>query len=133
MNKHFGKMPEFQKLAQVTTKSPVARKLRDSSLTSIRNQLVFHFEAKAIGGQLQDLELEKPIFIAGMGTTNAQVYYELSDLCTLMALSDVADGTPVEILIEQIGEVIGSFTDVGEAFMVAALTEYGWHSEPVSS
>jgi hypothetical protein len=66
-----------------------------------------------------------------MGTSNSQVHYELSDACALTALFDSTDSDGA--LEKQIVEVIESFTKEADIFMLAALTEYGWHCEPVSS
>jgi hypothetical protein len=102
---------------------------------ALRNQLVFHFEAEAIMKQFQTPGLEKrilkPIFITGMGTSNSQVHYELSDVCALSALFDSTDTDSA--LEKKIVEVVESFTKEADIFMLAALTEYGWHCELASS
>jgi hypothetical protein len=72
------------------TNSQEARELLNSSLFTLRNKLVFHFDIAEVGRQLKSLELEERIVVSAMGTTNGQVYYEVADLCAVRTFSGPA-------------------------------------------
>jgi hypothetical protein len=136
LHKHYGKSPEFQAVATIMN-SNEARKLLEANLSPIRNSLVFHFDPGEIGAQLTKLELEEPIFLSAMGTTNEQVYYELADLCAISTFSarsfpttdtDVQafEGQVLEPLIKRTTELTVQFLTQAELFIVAVLESGGW-------
>jgi hypothetical protein len=136
LHKHYGKSPKFQAVATIMN-SKEARKLLEANLSPIRNSLVFHFDPKEIGAQLTKLELEDPIFLSAMGTTNEQVYYELADLCAISTFSGCGfpntdtdmyafERRVLEPLIKRTTELTLQFLTQAELFIVAVLESGGW-------
>src|SRR5215469_3531604 len=83
--KNFRDVPEFAALREIL-KGRTATELRNSNLSTLRNQLTFHFFESEIGAQLVRADM-LPRFVSGQGKKNADVYYELADLCTFWAFS----------------------------------------------
>jgi hypothetical protein len=84
----FWKLPLFQKLEEVSIKNPKAQKILTSSVTNLRNKLVFHLDIDEIGRQLQQMDSTEPTFLNAMGEMNAQVHYILGDRCAWQALHE---------------------------------------------
>jgi hypothetical protein len=129
MGKHYRDFPAFLKLRKIL-RDPLARRLRESSLAPLRNQLTFHFLEEEIGAQLAKTEMLAR-FVSGQGDTNAGVYYELADACALGAFSEVPLDAPDAL--ERLGKQIAAATDLAlrfvnasEEFIVEALKAGGW-------
>jgi hypothetical protein len=128
MCKHFHQVPGFAPLHEIL-KDRTATELRNSNLNPLRNQLTFHFFENEIGTQLVKTDVVP--FVSGEGETNADVYYELADLCTLGAFSGLHLNEPgaLEKLAEQIEATTNlavMFMDAAEGFLVAVLKADGW-------
>lgn len=138
LNKHFGQLPAFQELAKVTNKSKEAQELLNSTIFDLRNKLVFHFGIDEIGRQLKDLDLKQPIFVSAMGRTNAQVYYELGDLCALATFAGPSLPSDANIedalgdRIKRMSTLIVEFATTAEILIMEVLKADGWNLEIVS-
>ena len=97
MCKYFRQVPEFGPLHDIL-KDPTATDLRNSNLNPLRNQLTFHFFENEIGAQLIKNDVN-PRFVTGHGETNADVYYELADVCTLGAFSGLQLNQPGAVFL----------------------------------
>lgn len=135
LNKYFWKQKEFQDLANTTNKNKEAMALLDSGFTDLRNTAVSHFALDEIGKQLKDLELNEPIFVQAMGSTNAQVYYELADLCALRTFAGTLpqdEKQALDVLGERMkatADFINEFATAAETFLVSVLESEGWKAE----
>jgi hypothetical protein len=103
-------------------------------LTFLRNKLVFHFDIEEIGNQLKNFNADYPVFLRGMGTTNVEVNYELSDSCTWNTLfsksSNKGDPNAEDLTrVKQITEIISDFESAADEFLVSFLENSGWHIE----
>ena len=130
LSKHYRDVPEFAELREIL-KDRTATELRDSSLASVRNRLTFHFDESEIGAQLAQTTDMVRTFASGQGNTNADVYYELADSCTLGAFlgSSLDEPGAVNKLRERGTEVTDlalRFMDSAEKFIVAVLKTDGW-------
>jgi hypothetical protein len=131
LHKHHGQLPEFQEMVSVLN-TKEARDLLQSNLAPIRNRLVFHFGIDEIGEQLRKLELDDPIYVSAMGTTNEQAYHELADLCALSTFSGSAfpnTDAGLEILkqlLQKTTDLTLQFLEKAELFIVAVLQNGGW-------
>jgi hypothetical protein len=133
---HFYSCPSFQKLEDISIKNPEAKKLLGSSITALRNKLVFHFDVDEIGRQLDQMGSDEPTFLNAMGETNDQVHYSLADLCVLQALheptltkADETNPKDFEEFANELSSLIIGFTDAAEKFIVDQLNLMGWHRE----
>ena len=72
-----------------------------------------------------NFETEAPVFLRGMGTTNAEVHYELSDACTWKTLFNESLNE-TDPKVEQITEVISAFEEAADEFLVGFLESSGW-------
>jgi hypothetical protein len=132
LNIHFGHMPEFQALSSVTTKSAEARKLFNSTLNPLRNNFVFHFDIGEVAKQIKTMDFFEPTFVTAMGKSNAQVYYELADVCAMKAFSGpVPTDSYVELeaMHQQTtaaSDAILEFVTAAEELIVSVLKSYGW-------
>jgi hypothetical protein len=129
MGKHYRDFPAFSNLQEIL-KDPLAKRLRESSLAPLRNQLTFHFLEEEVGAQLNKTDM-MPRFVSGQGETNADIYYELADACALAAFSEVPLDAPSAE--ESLGKQIAAATDLAirfvnasEEFIVEALNTTGW-------
>jgi hypothetical protein len=128
-------MKEFQDLTNTTSKNKQAKILLDSGLTDLRNTSVSHFAIDEIGKQLQDLELNDPIFVQAMGSMNAQVYYELADLCAVRTFAGFLPPDEKQALdalgmrMKATAEFITEFATASETFLVSVLETEGWKAE----
>src|SRR5262249_41630011 len=124
-------------LANSTTKNKAAKTLLDSGFTDLRNTTVSHFAIDEIGKQVADLKLDEPIFAQAMGTANAQVYYELADLCALrtfagpLPLDDKQALVILEGRIKAAADFITEFATAAEAFIVSVLQSNGWTARTI--
>src|SRR5579864_3124238 len=131
LHKHYGKLPEFQAMTSIMN-TKEAKDLLQSNLSPIRNRLVFHFDTDEIGQQLAKLELDEPVFVSAMGSTNEQTYYELADVCAMSTFSGSAfpktdmSTQALEQLIEKTTELTLQFLTTAELFIVEVLTKSGW-------
>ncbi|HKM48580.1 MAG TPA: hypothetical protein VJX69_13390 [Terriglobales bacterium] len=116
MGKYFHQVPAFGPLHEIL-KDPTATELRNSNLNPLRNQLTFHFFEKEIGAQLIKNDAN-PRFVTGQGETNADVYYELADVCTLEAFSGLQLNQPGAT--GKFGEQAKTATDLAVRFVEAA-------------
>jgi hypothetical protein len=134
LGKHFSHLPEFKKLSNLVN-GKEARKIRQAALARLRNKLVFHFDPTEIGRQLSRLDFPEATFLSAMGKTNAQTYYEMSDLCALGTLygasypsSDALMAAATEVT-EAVSKLIVDFSNVAQEFIVAVLEVQGWYGE----
>lgn len=118
MCKHFRQASEFAPLHEIL-KDPKTTELRNANLNPLRNQLTFHFFEDEVGEQLTKNEAN-PHFVTGHGEANADVYYELADVCALGAFSGLQLNQPEAV--EQFGELAQTATDVAVRFVDAAET-----------
>jgi hypothetical protein len=119
LSKHFRDVTEFQSLRDLLKDRNVIE-LRKSSLAPLRNRLAFHFDEAEIGAQLLNSNMA-PQFVAGQGTINKDVYYELADACALGAFSGLQLDMPgVLEPTGALGMQVGNATDVANRFIVAA-------------
>jgi len=130
--KNFHQRPEFLPLHQIL-KDKTATALKDSNLKPLRNQLAFHFDEGEVESQLAKNAFT-PVFAIGEGDTNADVYFELADACTLGTFSGLQLGQ--SDAKEQFGELAERVTDLAVRFMDAAdsfinetLLSDGWKLE----
>ena len=131
--KNFRQCPEFLPLHQIL-RDKTATALKDSNLNPLRNQLTFHFLENEVKSQLSKQNGLTPVFAIGGGDTNADVYFELADACTLGTFSGLQLGQPGAE--EQFGELAQRVTDLAVRFMDAAdnfinktLLSDGWELE----
>jgi hypothetical protein len=133
LKKHFAEEPLFQVLTEATIKNPKAQEALKWSIVALRNKLVFHFDIDEVGRKLQQVNLDEIIFVSGLGNMNAQVHYELGDHCAWQTLYDPlkAEGDVTQIMsrAEQINDLIVTFSQAAEEFMVDYLNSTGWHRE----
>jgi hypothetical protein len=123
-------MPLFQTLEQVSITNPNAEKILASSMRTLRNKLVFHFDVDEFGRQLKQMDPDEPIFIESMGTTNSQVHYLLGDNCAWQTLHEASSNDPstnisptLEQLTEDISTLVIDFTNAAEDFINHYLKE----------
>jgi hypothetical protein len=137
MCKYFHQISEFEPLQEIL-KDPSATELRKANLNPLRNQLAFHFFEDAVGQQLSKSEVN-PRFVTGQGEKNADVYYELADVCTLGAFSGLQ--LDQSKAVEQFAELAKTatdlavrFVDAAETFVAKTLIADGWelHDLPPS-
>lgn len=131
LHRHYGQFTEFQAMVSILN-SHDAKRLLETNLAPVRNSLVFHFDFEEIGTQLQNLQLEEPIFLSAMGDTNEQVYYELADLCAIRTFSgSTFENTEaglkiVEDLLKRTTELTVDFLTKAELFISSVLERDGW-------
>lgn len=130
LSKHYQDVSEFAELRQIL-RDRAATELRHSSLAAVRNRLTFHFDESEVGAQLAQTTDMMRTFASGQGNTNADVYYELADSCTLGAFlgSSLDESGAVNKLRERGTEVTDlaiRFMDSAEKFIVAVLKADGW-------
>lgn len=119
LSKNFRDVPEFEALRDLL-KDRTVIELRKSSLGPLRDRLAFHFDEAEIGAQLHNSDLA-PQFVAGEGTVNQGVYYEMADACAIGAFSGLQLNKPGVVEHEgQLGLQIGNATDVANRFVLAA-------------
>ncbi|SRR6266700_318258 len=130
--KNFHQRPEFLPLQQML-KDKTATALKDSNLNPLRNKLVFHFDEVEVKSQLAKNAFT-PVFAIGEGDTNADVYLEIADACTLGTFSGLRLSEPNAK--EQFSELAKRVTDLAIRFMDAAddfinkmLLSDGWELE----
>jgi hypothetical protein len=131
MHKQFQKMPEFQKLSNLLNAKD-ARKILDSTLSSLRNRLVFHFDPDEVGKQLQNLKLTEPALISAMGEENGQIYYWLSDLCAFRTLNGPSFPESDAVLAESdftatLSNLIIDFSNIAQEVIAAFVEDKGWY------
>jgi hypothetical protein len=114
--KHYQAVPAFGELRQLL-KDRTATDLRNSSLSTLRNQLTFHFSESEIGKQLAITDID-PRFLSSHGRTVADVYYELADACTMGAFAGFGLHEPGAL--EELGEMIDQTANLAERFRKAA-------------
>lgn len=129
MCKHFREAPEFVPLHEIL-KDPIATELRNSNLNPLRNQLAFHFFEDEVGEQLNKSDVN-PRFVIGHGETNADVYYEIADVCALGAFSGLQLNQPEALekftkLAQTATDVAVRFVDAAETFIAKTLIADGW-------
>ncbi len=66
LGKYYIGMPEYRAMVDVTN-AYAAQNLLNSSLSPLRNKLVFHFDEGEIGAQLAMVERDVPTFLVAMG------------------------------------------------------------------
>lgn len=128
MKKYFKDNAAFAKMADITS-SPEAAKLRNANLKRVRNKLVFHFDLREVQKQMKTLNLEDPVFVSAVGRMKLNTYHELADLTALRVLYGPEfpnDLSRVKPLLISIRELVISFLQAAEDFMVAVVTERGW-------
>ena len=127
--KYFRDNSAFSGLREIL-KDPIATELRNSAIAPVRNWSTFHFDEGQIGAQLVKATTPHR-FVLGQGETNADVHYELADLCTLaiFAESSLDDPNLVKALEKRIGDVTAiaiRFMDAAENFINEVLKQDGW-------
>ena len=128
MKKHFKGNAAFAKMAHITS-SPEATELRSANLKRVRNKLVFHFDMDEVRKQMKTLDLDNPVFVSAVGTKKLNTYHELADLTALRVLYGSEfpkDLSKVKPLLIHIRELVISFLQAAEEFMVALMIERGW-------
>ena len=112
------------------SRNPAATELRKSNLNPLRNQLTFHFFEDEVGEQLTKGG-SNPRFLSGHGETNADVYYELADVCALGAFSGLQLDKPEAVqqfakLAQTATDVAIRFVEAAETFIAKTLIAGGW-------
>jgi len=92
--------------------------------------LTFHFFESEVGKQLAHTDMA-PRFVSGQGETNADVYYELADSCTMGAFAGfrLDESEALEKLgkrIQDATDLAVAFMEAAEKFIVAAVKADGW-------
>jgi len=101
-------------------------------MRKLRNKLVFHFDVDEFGRQLEQMNLDEPIFLDAMGTSNSQVHFVLGDYCAWQTLHEptldtsIATSPTLEKLAEDISTLITDFTDTADKFIADYLQSIGW-------
>ena len=102
------------------------------SMRKLRNKLVFHFDVDEFGRQLEQMDLDEPIFLDAMGTSNSQIHFVLGDYCAWRTLHEptintsIATAPTLEQLTEDISALITDFTDTADKFIANYLSSTGW-------
>lgn len=134
LGKHFSKVAEFRTLSSIINGAP-AQKILVSDITRLRNTLVFHFDAREIGRQLQELRpSEETVFMSAMGRTNGQVHWEIADLCAFNSLYERAwrgsdDPLALDETTRTLGALLSDFTSAAQYLIVRVLSDSGWYKE----
>jgi hypothetical protein len=134
LGEHFSEVAEFRKLSSIINGTP-ARKFLDSDIARLRNKLVFHFDPQEIGRQLQELPpSEETVFMSAMGRTNAQVHWEIADLCAFNSLYEGTwrgsdDPSALDETTRTLGALISDFTNAAQYLIVKVLSGSGWYKE----
>ena len=130
--KNFHQRPEFIPLHQIL-KDKTATALKDFNLKPLRNQLTFHFDEVEVKSQLAKNAFT-PVFAIGEGDTNADVYFEIADACTLGTFSGLqlsqpnAEGQFGE-LAQRVTDLAIRFMDAADSFINKTLLSDGWELE----
>jgi hypothetical protein len=130
MGKYFRDLPQFKKVsALLNTKE--SRKILDSTISELRNQVVFHVSPSAMGKQLATMDLERPVFLSAMGRTNEQMYYELADICAFEMLhGSLPTALPNDLdFAEKVSNLIIDFSNLAQDLILEVLTTQGWRIE----
>ena len=79
LGKRFGDRDSFRKGFGRLLKDKETKRLQETVLNSMRNKIVFHFEADAMSTTLNELDLNSYSFAIGQGSTSGEAYYKLAD------------------------------------------------------
>jgi hypothetical protein len=124
---YFKGHPAFQKILDVIC-STEAKTLR-KKLFTLRNTLVFHFDADQVQDQVGTLELRNPILVTSLGTEKLNTHHELADLVALRSFfgrdfpGNLAKIRPA---LQSVSKLVVAFLVAAEDFMVVIFNERGW-------
>jgi hypothetical protein len=125
--KYFKGHSAFQRVLDVIcgTEAKTLRK----KLFTLRNTLVFHFDADQVQDQVKTLELQNPILVTGLGTEKLNTHHELADLVALRSFfgQDFPGNLPkIRPALQSVSKLVVAFLVAAEDFMVAIFNERGW-------
>lgn len=112
----FRSYPSFPRLA-AACRSPEAH-LVEESLRRLRNRAVFHFDEEEVAANLQTFQQDPCVLISGVGDTNGESEYELSDITAMQSFIGAAS-SQAEWLGRQRELVIAASTLSGELAVAA--------------
>jgi hypothetical protein len=134
LGKHFRGRDSYQNGFRKLLADPVTQRLRSTVLQTMRNDIAFHFNPDVAAAVLKGLNLDKYVFVTGVGPREGRMYYQLADEIVFNHL--IGEGRSQEEEAQALKQLLIDFTYVISGFVNAAstlipdvLVDMGWKGD----